>query len=241
MSCHAASNLEAALPGYQPVDSGSPAASRGTDIHAVLAAALVVGTNADLKDIIKMLQYVADLRDSRRFNMLVEHKMWMSWMQDPSQTTADVVLYLMDEIHIIDHKAGSIVVDPDAPQLITYAAAALSEGLAPKAEGVWLHVNQPRANNQVKTWISRKEVERFIQEQKRHEEEMAAGDLSFGPSYKACLFCPANPASRGAKGNSVFCNVAIRPARSWSSEDLTHLIQAQADHVRSGPREDDEL
>ena len=240
MSCHAATDLETALPGFVLTQSDTPASTRGTNIHIILAAAIAFGTKQDLDDIVSMLSYVNDLWATRRFNVLVEHKMPMSWMKDPAQTTADVIFYLTDEIHVIDHKAGAIPVNPDANQLITYGAAVWSLKLAPKAKGVWLHVNQPKAKNQVKYWISVEEIEKFIAEQQRHEAELLAGDLSFGPDYKACQFCPVNPMSRGARG-SVFCKVAIKPANRWSPSDLQHLIQMQEDDVRTTPREDDDL
>ena len=240
MNCHAATDLETALPGFELTRSDTPASTRGTNMHAILAAAIAFGTKSDLDDIVQMLSYVNDLWATRRFNVLVEHKMSMAWMKDPAWTTADVILYLVDELHIIDHKAGSIVVDPDDPQLKSYGAAARALNLAPKAKGVWLHVNQPKAKNQVKVWISNEELDAFIAEQQRHEEELLAGDLSFGPQHKACQFCPANPMSRGAKGN-VLCAQAIRPANRWSDTDLLHLIQVQEDNVRSTPRIEDEL
>ena len=96
------------------------------------------------------------------------------------------------------------------------------------------------AKNQVKVWLSNRELDKFVAEQQRHEQELLAGDLSFGPHYKACLFCPANPMSRGAK-STVFCGQAIRPTSQWSATDILHLVQVQNDTVRTTPREDDEL
>lgn len=240
MNCHAATDLPTVFPGFELPVSDTPASRRGTDIHTILAAAIAFGTKQDLDDIVAMLSYVNDLLKTRRFNVLVEHQMMLSWMQNPAQTTADVILYLSDELHVIDHKAGSLIVDPDDPQLKSYGAAARALGLAPKATGVWLHVNQPKAKNQVKCWVSNEELDAFVAEQQRHEQELLAGDLTFGPTHKACLFCPANPLSRGAKG-TVFCGQAIRPTSQWSATDMLHLIQAQNDTVRTTPREDDEL
>ena len=240
MSCHASTDLETVLPGFTLPISDTPASTRGTNIHAILAAAIAFGTRQDLDDIIQMLSYVNDLWATRRFNILVEHKMTMAWMKDPSWTTADVIMYLVDELHIIDHKTGGIAVQPDAPQLLSYGAAARALCLAPKAKGVWLHVNQAKGKNHVKYWVSNEELDAFVAEQQRHEEELLAGDLAFGPSHDACKFCPANPMSRGARG-TVLCPVAIRPANRWSETDLLHLIQAQDDSVRKGPRVEDEL
>lgn len=75
----------------------------------------------------------------------------------------------------------------------------------------------------------------------RHEQELLAGDLSFGPKYKACLFCPANPGGRGAKSLQVTCDSAIRTSRSWSKTDQALLAEKANDSVRTSPREDDPL
>lgn len=241
MSCHASTDLEAAIPGFVATKDETFAASKGTAMHDVLALALDVGTNRDLQDIVSMLDYVAELRKERRFKMLVEYQMLTSWMVRPSVTTADVILYLQDELHVIDHKTGGTVVDPDSPQLLTYAAAAMAEGLAPKAEGVWVHVNQPRADNQVKTWISRADIALFVAEQMEHERQILAGDLAFGPSPAACTFCMANPASRGSVGKGELCKVAAGKAYRLDNQDKEFFVALQNAPLMQRPRVLDEL
>lgn len=186
-------------------------------MHKVLASALRVGNNTDLKDIISMLNYVAFVRDQRKFSMLIEHQMLTLWMQKPSLTTADLILHTRDELHIIDHKTGAGLVNPKCRQMYTYSAAALYEGLAPKATEVVLHINQPRANNQTSYTVSREHLMHFIELQKRHEEQLLAGDLTFTPMHAACLFCPANPNGRGAKGSGTMCAVATKPRPVWAN------------------------
>ena len=244
MVCHAATDLEAALPGFiPPEDTGTVASRKGDDIHKVLASALSVGNNTDLKDIISMLNYVAFVRDQRKFSMLIEHRMLTLWMQKPVLTTADVILYTRDELHIIDHKSGSGLVDPQCRQMFTYAAAALYEGLAPKATEVVLHINQPRANNQTSYSVSREDLMAFIELQKYHEKQLLAGDLTFTPMHAACLFCPANPNGRGAKGSGTMCAAAVKPRPIWTNgeQDSGYAAQPYDDSLPTMPQAKDDL
>lgn len=239
MSCHASTDLPAALPGFEFPDDRSMAASRGDDIHEMLAQVIGYGTRKDLGDIVKMLSYVNDIMSRRRFNVLTEHKMKMTWLQAGTKTTADVILYTQDELHVIDHKTGSIPVMPNCTQLLTYGAAAMRQGFSPKAKGVYLHVNQPTGDNQVSYFALNEELEQLIAEQTRHEAEILAGDLSFGPSDAACLFCPASPFKFGVKAN-ITCEVATPPKRVLSAADQTYLSQRQS-HTMTGARRDDPL
>lgn len=245
MTCHAATDLEKALPGFiPPVDTGTVASRKGDDMHKVLAEALSIGSNRDLKDIISMLNYVSFIRSTRKFSMLIEHMMWTCWMQKPVVTTADVILYTQDELHIIDHKTGAGRVEPLCRQMLTYAAAALHEGLAPKATEVVLHVNQPKANNQVWHTVTREDVTAFVELQRLHEEQLLAGDLSFKPLHAACLFCPANPNGRGAKGSGTMCSVAIQPKPVWASNnfaDTGYAAQPFDDSLPTMPQAKDDL
>jgi len=112
------------------------------------------------------------------------------------------VLYTQDELHIIDLKAGKIPVDSyDNSQLKFYALSFAH--LAPKAEGVTGHIVQPWANNTNSTFYSAQELADFKQDVLSAEQDILDGDLTLTPSDE-CLFCPANPHSRGAKG-SPFC------------------------------------
>jgi hypothetical protein len=204
MACHASANLEVALPGYvHPVKdrTADNAANRGTSMHEVFAKVQELG-NGDFAHMVRALQYVADIRATRRFKVLVEQEIKATWLTTQPETTVDLVLYTADEIHVIDLKTGRLKVDVlDNEQLIYYAICFAH--LAPKAKGVMIHIVQPWADNMESQWISGAELWQHMREMQHAEEQILAGDVTFGPS-KHCTFCSANPHSRGLKGN-IMC------------------------------------
>src|SRR5690606_14001694 len=120
----------------------------------------------------------------------------LSWLAQPVKTTADLVTYTADELHIWDWKFGTMPVNPAALQLKMYALAFLH--LSPKAKGVWVHVLQP--GNYAELYFSLEQLEAARDLVIQHEAEVIGGDLSFNTG-KQCEFCPASPYTRGAKGN----------------------------------------
>jgi hypothetical protein len=208
MSCHAAANLELAIPGFvEPPRPPGGAADLGTSIHEILegAAGLTLG---QLSGLIKALQFLEDLKSQRRYKVLAEVGTTADWLPSKPPTKVDLVLYLVDELHVIDWKTGKIVVwATDNKQLKYYAACFLH--LAPKAKGVWIHVVQPWADGHIDSeWVSRQELEDFMAEAVAADIAITAGDITFGPTDKGCEFCPANPHSRGNKG-SPSCPVML--------------------------------
>lgn len=201
ISCHGSANLEQAIPGWQEPDQSTKASERGTALHALFEQANTLKT-ADLLRFTEALTYVAYLRKGRRFKVLTECAIDVDWTQQPTKSTADLVLYTQDELHIIDLKAGKIPVDSyDNAQLKFYSVSFAH--FAPKAEGVTGHIVQPWANNTNSTFYSAQELADFKQDVLSAEQDILDGDLTLTPSDE-CLFCPANPHSRGAKG-SPFC------------------------------------
>lgn len=203
IACPASANLELAIPGYTPPprDGATPASIKGTNIHKILED---VGelTPKEMLGVAQAITYVAELRRTRRFQMLREFSMEGWWLTaDPKpRTTADVVLYVADEIHVVDYKFGRIPVEARGnAQGMYYALAALP--LAPKAKGVRFHILQPFADNVDDVFFTLDELEEFRLDCVRAEAKIAAGDLTFGPSDH-CTFCPANPWTRGAKGTA---------------------------------------
>ncbi len=231
IGCHASADLETAIPGFvMPEDDGtreptipenlgfivemiekvstdtgsSKAASRGTMLHAcvatLLAEFMTAGKFAQLTQLFVALNTVLQ---TRRFKVLIEVQAMLDWLAQPVGTTADLVTYTSDELHVWDWKFGSMPVNPAALQLKMYALAFLH--LAPKAKGVTVHVLQP--GNYAEMYFS---VEQLLAAKDlviKHEAEVLAGDLSFNTG-KQCDFCPASPFTRGAKGN-LTCNAFI--------------------------------
>lgn len=231
IACHASADLEKAIPGFvlpeddeerEPsipdnigyivdmidkvsTDTGSSkAASRGSMLHAcvavLMAEFMTAGKFAELTELFNRLSH---WMQQRRFKILIEETGWMDWLQQPAPTTADLVMYTSDELHIWDWKFGSMPVDIAALQLKIYALVFLH--LAPKAKGAWVHVLQP--GNYAEVYFSRDQLEAARDLVIQHEAEVIAGDLSFATG-KQCEFCPASPYTRGAKGN-ISCTTFI--------------------------------
>lgn len=224
IGCHASADLETAIPGFiypandplaQPAvpenlgyiaemvekvctDTGSSrAASRGTMLHACVATLMAeFKTAAQFEKLVELFIALLTVLKQRRFKILIEVATTLDWLQAPAITTADLVTYTADELHVWDWKFGSMPVSTAALQLKIYALAFLH--LAPKAKGVWVHVLQPGNYAELYFTIEQLEAARDLVIQ--HEAEVIAGDLSFNTG-KQCEFCPASPWTRGAKGN----------------------------------------
>ena len=208
MVCHASANLELAIPGWEPpVDdrTADTAANRGSDMHELFAKIMEL-PNADMQQMAKAIAYVAELRGTRRFKVLVEQSIKATWLAGAPDTTVDLVLYTQDEIHVLDLKTGRIRVDVVGNEQLKYYAACFAP-LAPKAKGVTIHIVQPWADNMDWAWVSTTELGQFMDEARAAEAAIIAGDVTFGPSDH-CMFCPANPHGRGSKGRP-FCPVMM--------------------------------
>lgn len=224
IGCHASADLETAIPGFQhpendplaqpaipnnlgyivemiekvSTDTGSSkAANRGTMLHAVVATLLVeFSTQGKMKQLLELFTELNAVMQTRRFKVLIEVMAELDWLQNPTLTTADLVLCTADELHVWDWKWGTMPVDPSALQLKIYGLA--FQHLAPKAKGVTVHVGQP--GNYASLFFSDAQLEAARDLVIQHEAEVIAGDLSFNTG-KQCEFCPASPWTRGAKGN----------------------------------------
>jgi hypothetical protein len=133
MACHASANLELAIPNYvAPVDE-TRAASVGTDRHDILARVNEM-TAREMKGFASVLDYIADLRSTRRFKVLIEESITATWLPSQPKTTVDLVLYTQDEIHVLDYKNGKIPVEVVGNEQLLYYALCFAP-LAPKAKG----------------------------------------------------------------------------------------------------------
>ncbi len=202
MGCHASANLPLAIPGYKdPVVDDTPASAAGTMRHKLLEPIMSL-TTKEIDGFAKYLQYVADLRKTRRFKVLVEQMMVAEWLDTKPKTTADLVLYTQDEIHILDGKWGKIPVYAQGNvQLMFYAVTYAV--FAPRAKKVTVHILQPLIDNYDSWEISTTELRQFMEDALAAERAIQAGDTTFAPGDH-CTFCPANPHGRGAK-STTFC------------------------------------
>lgn len=202
MSCSASANLALAIPNWTPpvVDEMGGAKGVGTLMHALLEPIMHLSPR-QVDQFARVLRYVADLRKTRRFKVLVEQSVQATWLSTTPWTTVDLVLYTQDEIHVIDYKWGKIPVEVvNNEQLLFYAVSFAA--LAPKAKGVTLHVLQPPADTYESWFADTHVLADFMAEAQLAEKKIQAGDVSFGPS-EHCKFCPANPHGRGDKGKPL--------------------------------------
>lgn len=203
ISCPGSADLENAIPGFQypEVDDTKGARGKGSRLHKWLAETADWPAK-DLSRVAKALEYVADLKATRRFKVLVEETVTPEWLQESRNTTVDLVLYLQDELHIVDWKTGAIPVSPvNNAQLMFYALCFMH--LAPEAAGAWLHIVQPWAPNGCAAWwASAEDLQDFMTLAQETEQKILAKDPTLSPSDH-CTFCPAYPHSRGDKGHPL--------------------------------------
>lgn len=201
MHCHGAANLEVAIPGYvAPVKDPDKdnAANRGTKLHAMFAELMDLPPK-EAKFFSEALDYVTEVRTRRRFRKLIEHTETVDWLDKSLETTADLVLYVQDELHIVDLKTGKTPVEViDNYQLLYYAAT--YGYLAPKAKGAYLHIVQPWAGVMEEWFADASTIARFMADARGAHASINAGDVTFTPG-EWCMFCPANPHARTDKGS----------------------------------------
>lgn len=203
MACPASANLELAIPGFiKPEKKKEGAAVDGTAAHDILEE-IVKKPASQIDAYARVLTYLAELRKERRFQVIVEQELTAEWLVSKPKTKVDLAYYVSDQLEVIDYKWGKIEVPVvDNVQLLYYARCLA--GLAPKAKGVRVHILQPFADNLNSWWISADRLAQFEAEMLAAEAKILAQDTTFGPSDHGCTFCPANPHSRGEKGNK-FC------------------------------------
>ena len=200
MNCHGAANLELAIPNWvPPVDdrTAATAANHGTDLHDKFAG-LMTMTSKDILMMAKAMEYVATIRRTRKFSVLIEAQVKAEWLVTKPTTQADLVLYVGDEIHVFDLKTGTTLVTAYENYQLMYYALCYGP-LAPKAKGVHLHIVQPWADNMEGWFASADRLQEFMLDAQQTELDLMAGDTTLSPGNH-CTFCPANPQGRGLRG-----------------------------------------
>ena len=201
MSCHASANLPLAIPNWvEPAEKKVGAAARGTRMHEILEPIMELKAS-EVRQFAELITYVADLRATRRFNVAIEESVTAEWLVTQPSTTADLVLYTQDEIHVIDYKWGRMPVEVVGNKQLLYYAACYAP-LAPKAKGVTVHILQPPIHEYNSWFADTNVIGQFMADAQAAEAAIQAGDVTFGPS-DSCTFCPANPHSRGEKGRPL--------------------------------------
>jgi hypothetical protein len=200
MNCTASANLGLAIPNWvPPVDDpdADTAANRGTRMHAMFADVMSLSVK-DAAMMAKAIEYVAQVRSTRRFKVLIEQPVVAEWLLTRPTTQADLVLVVADEIHIFDLKTGVIPVSPVENYQLMYYAVTYGP-LAPKAAGAYLHIVQPWADVMEVWFADAARLFSFMTEAIRVEADIQTNVVTFSPGDH-CLFCAANPHGRGARG-----------------------------------------
>ena len=201
MACHGSAELETAIPNWVPPEvEETRAAAEGTSVHSIFEKVWELSAR-DLRHFAAIVDYVAQLRSTRRFSVLIEQPVVAEWLTTKPTTTADLVLYTQDEIHVIDTKWGKIPVEVVGNEQLLYYDVCYAP-LAPRAKGVTNHILQPRADNMNSWFASTTVISRFMEDAMKAEAAIQAGDRTLGPSDH-CKFCPANPHSRANKGRPL--------------------------------------
>lgn len=200
LNCHASANLEVAIPGFvRPLvdPTANNAANRGTAMHDLFGQLMHLPPG-DVENFSAALTYVAGVRRRRRFTTLIEQEVQAEWLAGKPNTTADLVLYTQDELHVLDLKTGKIPVSAIENDQLMYYAVTYGH-LAPRAKGATLHIVQPWAGVMEEWYASALRLEAFMLDGQATEQAIQAGSTRFHPGNH-CTFCVANPRSRAAKG-----------------------------------------
>ena len=201
--CHASANLDLAIEGWVPPvqdPNKDNAANRGTHMHEMFAQLMELKAS-DLEKFSEATMYIANLRKRRRFNVMIEEPATADWLPSKPGTTADLVLYVQDELHIVDLKTGKIPVFAVGNQQLLFYAATYGH-LAPKATEVHLHIVQPWAEVMDEWVVSAQTIASFMNDAVAADELIAQGSTQFMPGDH-CQFCAANPRGRGLKGHPM--------------------------------------
>lgn len=234
MACPGSADLAASIPGWQPpvVDDTMGMSSTGAHIHELLHGLFQLKTETksstkkfsakDMQHLASALSYIADVWSGRRFSVLSEESVTVDWLDPSIKTTADVVFYTKDELHVIDLKWGQIPVEVVGNAQLLYYACSYAP-YAPNAESVTVHIVQPKADNMVAWTISVDELALFMDEVRAAHKKIIGGDLTHSPGDH-CLFCPAYPHARTAKGKPL-CPEAMELLYSIAPVDMNELLK----------------
>jgi hypothetical protein len=142
------------------------------------------------------LRYVKAITDQyEEWDILVEEKREAKWLVTAPKTTVDVVISTPTELHVLDLKMGDVPVDVVMNEQLMYYAQTFREYTHRR---IVLHIMQ--RNNMVSWEPPTQVLDQWVIRMVNSERKILNGDLSLTPGSH-CTFCPANPHTRGDKGN----------------------------------------
>jgi hypothetical protein len=130
------------------------------------------------------------------WDILIETKRSASWLITEPSTTVDLIIYNDEVIYIIDLKMGDIPVTPFMNEQLMYYAMTFRRA----SQKMFLVILQ---RNNIDEWeLPRKVLLEWVEKMQTSEQAILDGDLSL-KAGSHCTFCPANPHTRGDKGNKA--------------------------------------
>jgi hypothetical protein len=151
-----------------------------------------------LAEMIEHAHFYADVIDRERGRQSYFTELHLELKVDPDVPgvwgTGDAVIIGPDEVAVIDYKYGSGVrVDaPSNEQLMFYGLGGVEADLIGTATTVRVIIVQPRLDHVSEWELPIAELRKWRDDVARPAAELAvSADAPFGPSEKACQFCPA--------------------------------------------------
>ena len=136
------------------------------------------------------------MESMEEWDILIETKRTATWLITEPSTTVDLILYNDEVIYIIDLKMGDIPVSPIYNEQLMYYAMTF------RRPNQRMHLVILQRNN-IEEWsLPTSVLLAWVEKMQDSERAILDGDLTL-KAGDHCKFCPANPHTRGDKGNKA--------------------------------------
>ena len=168
-----------------------------SDAYEVIPAVAEGATPKQLRFLADALRYCFDIIDNMDgARVFLEETRPAVWTATQPRTTADIVITDGKQLEVIDLKLGTLAVEAfENYQLLYYTQTYKTTETRHR-----VHILQP---GNFDSWeVTPETLEAWKQKALEAEQAILNGSLLLRPG-KHCLFCPANPYSKGEKGSPV--------------------------------------
>jgi len=246
---------------YPPKPSG-PSAIEGTHDHALLEICINDGLRDPIETIGKSYcdhegDFTVDFERAKRVSVAISYLQdrkvsnpeleiqaeqevdpghYLGW--DDYKGTSDVVMFDDDVWEIVDYKGGRIPVEPDGPQLKSYALGVTTEYAAPADQRVRLTIIQPRVTPSIKHHdLLANDLTGFANEVADWRDRAQSDNPAFNPGEEQCRWCDAKGGCKafmnqalegvgmGLQAVEVANQAAEQEPTQWSDEQLREFIE----------------
>lgn len=169
-----------------------------------------------LADAVRFVFNIMDNREGATFR--VEPTVRADWVATKPNTTADLVITDGHTLDVVDLKIGTIAIPAFENDQLTY----YGKTYRTTETTINVHILQDNHPNGVDSWeITEEYMEAWTDRALQAEAAILAGSRETRPgSY--CLFCPANPYSKGERGTPV-CPAQVEAL--FGPADLTIITE----------------